>query len=167
MLKHSAGLLMYRLTDGEIEVFLVHPGGPFWAKKDEGAWTLPKGEYDEGEDPLAGAIREFHEETGYKATGNFMELGSVRQKSGKVVIAWAFQGDCDPEELVSNTCDIEWPPRSGRRLEISEVDRGRWFTLDDAKAFIRSEQAPLLVALASLVLDQAPRPRCRHAVHPN
>ncbi len=145
--KRSAGLLMYRRRNGAIEVLLVHPGGPIWARKNEGAWTLPKGEYEEDEDPLLAAQREFHEETGFRASGNFIELGSVRQKSGKVVIAWAFEGDCDPSQLVSNTCEIEWPPRSGKRLEIPEVDRGHWYGLDEAYRHIREEQRKLLERL--------------------
>lgn len=150
--KRSAGLLMYRRHNGEIEVFLVHPGGPLWAKKDQGAWTLPKGEYEAGEDPLAAAQREFHEETGFIASGSFIELGSVRQKSGKTVIAWAFEGDCAPADLVSNTCEIEWPPRSGKRIEIPEVDRGQWYGLAEARKYIREEQDKLLdVLLQQLV----------------
>jgi len=147
MPKRSAGLIMYRRTKDELEVFLVHPGGPFWAKKDQGAWTLPKGEYEPEEDPLVAAKREFHEETGFIASGNFIELGSVRQKSGKVVIAWAFEGDCDPAGLVSNTCDIEWPLRSGKRIEIPGVDRGKWYGLAEASKYIREEQCKLLDAL--------------------
>ena len=146
--KRSAGLLMYRRRKDRIDVFLVHPGGPFWAHKDQGAWTLPKGEYDVDEDPLAAAQREFLEETGVTASGPFNSLGAVRQKSGKIVTAWAFEGDCDPAQLVSNTCFVEWPPRSGKRLEIPEVDRGRWFGLADAHNYIRDEQRTLLDALA-------------------
>lgn len=145
--KQSAGLLMFRRHTAELEVFLVHPGGPYWAKKDEGAWTLPKGEYEIGEEPLAAAKREFREETGFGAHAPFIELGSVQQKSGKVVRAWAFEGDCDPTQLVSNTCQIEWPPRSGKRVEIPEVDRGGWFTLAQAATLIREEQRPLLLRL--------------------
>jgi predicted NUDIX family NTP pyrophosphohydrolase len=145
--KRSAGLLMYRSRDGEFEVFLVHPGGPFWAKKNEGAWTIPKGEYEADEEPLDAAQREFREETGFLAAGPFMGLGSVRQKSGKVVIAWAFQGDCDAAQLVSNTCLIEWPPRSGKQIEISEVECGRWFALTEARKFIREEQSKFLDVL--------------------
>jgi predicted NUDIX family NTP pyrophosphohydrolase len=145
--KRSAGLLMYRRPKGEIEVFLVHPGGPLWATKDQGAWTLPKGEYEAEEDALVAAQREFQEETGFIASDNFIELGSVRQKSGKIVIAWAFEGDCDPAELVSNTCEIEWPPHSGKRMEIPEVDRGRWYGLAEAHKYIREEQGKLLDAL--------------------
>jgi predicted NUDIX family NTP pyrophosphohydrolase len=145
--KQSAGLLMFRRHTTELEVFLVHPGGPFWSKKDEGTWTLPKGEYEVGEEPLAAARREFQEETGFYAHEPFIELGSIRQKSGKVVFAWAFEGDCDPARLVSNTCQIEWPPRSGRRMQIPEVDRGAWFTLAQAATSIREEQRPLLLRL--------------------
>ena len=145
--KRSAGLLMYRRRKDGMEVFLVHPGGPIWAKKDKGSWTLPKGEYDADEDPLAAAQREFREETGFTASGNFIELGFVLQKSGKIVTAWAFEGDCDPAELVSNTCEIEWPPRSGKQLEIPEVDRGHWYELAEAREYIRQEQCELLERL--------------------
>jgi predicted NUDIX family NTP pyrophosphohydrolase len=143
---------MYRWTKGELEVFLVHPGGPLWARKDRGAWTLPKGEYEADEDPLVAAQREFHEETGFLPSGTFVELGSVRQKSGKIVTAWAFEGDCDPAKLVSNTCTIEWPPRSGKRIEVPEVDRGQWYGLAEARTYIREEQCKLLDAL----VDQLP-----------
>jgi predicted NUDIX family NTP pyrophosphohydrolase len=145
--KRSAGLLMYRRRKGEIEVLLIHPGGPLWARKDQGAWTIPKGEYEADEDPLTAARREFYEETGFIASGDFIELGSVRQKSGKVVTAWAFEGDCDPSKLVSNTCEIEWPPRSGRQMEIPEVDRGNWYSLAEARQYIREEQCKLLETL--------------------
>jgi predicted NUDIX family NTP pyrophosphohydrolase len=145
--KQSAGLLMFRKSGKTHEVFLVHPGGPYWAKKDRGAWTLPKGEYDDGEEPLAAAQREFHEETGFVAQEPFLEIGSVRQKSGKVVTAWAFAGDCDPHALISNTCEIEWPPRSKKRVVIPEVDRGAWFSLTSARDSIREEQRTLLLRL--------------------
>jgi predicted NUDIX family NTP pyrophosphohydrolase len=148
MPKRSAGLIMYRQSKGELEVLLVHPGGPAWASKDKGAWTIPKGEYRGEEEPLTAARREFHEETGFLSSGEFHALGSIRQKSGKIVTAWAFEGDCDPDQLTSNTCQIEWPPRSGRLIEIPEVDQGRWFTLANARAYIREEQAPLLDTLA-------------------
>jgi predicted NUDIX family NTP pyrophosphohydrolase len=150
--KRSAGLLMYRKRKDKMEVFLVHPGGPLWEKKDQGAWTVPKGEYKENEEPLAAAQREFLEETGFTASGDFIELGCVRQKSGKIVAAWAFEGDCDPAKLVSNTCEIEWPPKSKKRLEIPEVDRGHWFTLSTARQFIRLEQVPLLESLENRVV---------------
>lgn len=138
---------MYRKSLGSIEFFLVHPGGPYWSKKDEGSWTIPKGEYEADEEPLAAAIREFQEETGFDVSGPFLELGSVQQKSGKIVTAWAFEGDCEPAELVSNTCEIEWPPRSGKKIVIPEIDRGDWFSLARAKKFIRTEQVLLLDVL--------------------
>lgn len=145
--KKSAGLLMFRKREEDIEVFLVHPGGPFWAKKDAGAWTVPKGEIENDEEPLATAEREFTEETGFIARGPFFELGSVTQKSGKVVLAWAFEGDCDPEDLKSNTCQIEWPPRSKRLVTIPEVDRGEWFTPSVARTYLRAEQHAFLSRL--------------------
>jgi predicted NUDIX family NTP pyrophosphohydrolase len=147
MPKRSAGLLMYRRHRDEVEVFLVHPGGPLWAKKDLEAWGVPKGEYGDDEEPLDAARREFFEETGFTASGEFLELGEVKLKSGKRVVAWAFEGDCDPEKLVSNTCKIEWPPRSGNKIEIVEVDRGRWFSPEEALKYIRPEQQPFLNAL--------------------
>jgi predicted NUDIX family NTP pyrophosphohydrolase len=124
MHRRSAGLLMYRRQNLELEVFLVHPGGPFWAKKNLGAWSVPKGGYEEDEPALDAARREFQEETGFVAEGNFLELGEVLQAGGKVVSAWAFEGDCNPAALTSNLCHVEWPPRSGRMIEIPEVDRG-------------------------------------------
>jgi predicted NUDIX family NTP pyrophosphohydrolase len=148
--KRSAGLLMFRESPQGIEVFLVHPGGPYWSKKNEGAWTIPKGEYEESENPIDAAQREFSEETGFQSSGPFFELGSVRQKSGKTVVAWAFAGDCDPRQLVSNTCEIEWPPRSKQRIVISEVDRGDWFSLSDARIFVREEQCCFLDHLVEL-----------------
>jgi predicted NUDIX family NTP pyrophosphohydrolase len=144
MPKRSAGLLMYRRHNRQLEVFLVHPGGPYWAKKDLGAWSISKGEYVEGELALEAARREFQEETGFAAGGDFLELGVVQQTSGKVVMAWAFEGDCDPSKLVSNLCEIEWPPRSGRKIEIPEVDRGDWFSIAEAKERILKSQAPFL-----------------------
>jgi predicted NUDIX family NTP pyrophosphohydrolase len=147
MPKRSAGLLMSRRREGHLEIFLVHPGGPFWAKKDLGAWSISKGEYVEGEIALDAARREFEEETGFAAQGDFLELGAVQQVSGKVVMAWAFEGDCDPSKLVSNLCEIEWPPRSGRKIEIPEVDRGSWFSIAEAKERILKSQAPFLARL--------------------
>ncbi|WP_348260605.1 NUDIX domain-containing protein [Telmatobacter sp. DSM 110680] len=148
MPKRSAGLLMFRRTGPELEVFLVHPGGPFWAGKDAGAWTIPKGEYVDGEEPLAAARREFQEETGFKANGRFIELGVIRQNSGKLVSGWAFEGDCDPQRLVSNFCSIEWPPHSRKMIEIPEVDRGAWFNLPAARGAILKTQQPFLDELA-------------------
>ena len=144
MAKRSAGLLMYRRRNGQVEVFLVHPGGPFWAKKDMGAWSICKGEYAESELPLEAAKREFQEETGFTAQGSFLELGVVQQASGKIVSAWAFEGDCDPGKLISNHCQVEWPPRSGRMIEIPEVDRGGWFSLEAARERILKAQEPFL-----------------------
>src|SRR5215469_5882587 len=147
MAKMCAGLMMYRRREGEVEVFLVHPGGPFWARKDLGAWSIPKGEYGEGEEPLTAAQREFEEETGFLTRGDFLELGAVKQAGGKVVSAWAFEGDCDPGELKSNVFEMEWPPRSGRVAEFPEVDRARWFSIAEARERILKSQAPLLDAL--------------------
>jgi predicted NUDIX family NTP pyrophosphohydrolase len=144
----SAGLALVRLRAGTLEVLLVHPGGPFWAKKDAGVWTLPKGLVAPGEALLAAAQREFGEETGFTATGPFLALGSIRQKSGKEVYAWAFVGDCKPEELRSNAVEIDWPPRSGKKLVIPEADRGAFFTLREAREKILPAQFPLLEKLA-------------------
>ncbi len=135
---------MYRLRDRRIEIFLVHPGGPFWAKKDLGAWSIPKGEYAEGENPLDAARREFTEETGFAAKGSFVDLGTVKQVGGKIVSVWALEGDCDPAKLRSNMCMIEWPPRSGRKIEIPEVDRGAWFTVEEARERILKSQEPIV-----------------------
>lgn len=135
---------MYRCPPHGLEVFLVHPGGPFFAKKDLGAWTIPKGEYSEDELPLQAARREFHEETGFTAPQTFLDLGTIKQKGGKLVSAWAFEGDCDPDKLISNHTEIEWPPRSGRLIEIPEVDRGAWFSIAEASERIKPTQIPLL-----------------------
>jgi predicted NUDIX family NTP pyrophosphohydrolase len=153
MAKRSAGLLMYRRQNSGLEVFLVHPGGPFWAKKDLGAWSIPKGEYSDGEDPLKAARREFTEETGFAARGDFLDLGTIRQAGGKLVSVWAIEGDCDPAQLRSNTCMIEWPPRSGRQIEIPEVDRGAWFGIEEAREKILKSQLPVV----ALLLDRLQR----------
>jgi predicted NUDIX family NTP pyrophosphohydrolase len=151
MSKRSAGLLMYRHRDHSLEVFLVHPGGPFWVKKDRGAWSIPKGEYGEGEDPLVAARREFQEETGFPASGNCVELGVVKQAGGKVVSAWAFEGDCDPDTLVSNHCQLEWPPHSGRLIDFPEVDQGAWFSMTEAhERILRSQEAFLDMLIRQL-----------------
>lgn len=144
MPKQSAGLLLYRRNDQKLEVFLVHPGGPFWAKKDHGAWSIPKGEYSAGEEPLAAARREFQEETGFAIEGDFVELGTIRQAGGKLVSAWAVEGDCDPAALTSNLTQIQWPPRSGKTIEIPEVDRGAWFSFNEAQNRILQSQTPFL-----------------------
>lgn len=146
---------MYRRRLHSLEVFLVHPGGPFFAKKDLGAWSIPKGEYSEGESPLEAARREFHEETGFVAPEKFLDLGTIKQAGGKLVSAWACEGDCDPAQLISNHCEVEWPPRSGRLIEIPEVDRGAWFSIAEAKEHIKSTQIPLLDRLGS-ALNSAP-----------
>lgn len=144
-MKKSAGLLMYRrAASGNLQVLLAHPGGPYWRGKDEGAWTLPKGEYVEPEEPLAAARREFLEETGFDPPPPFVCLGEIVQKSGKHIIAWAFAGDFDPNQLRCNTFAIEWPPRSGRRQEFPEVDRVEWFELDEARRKLNSAQGALL-----------------------
>ena len=151
MPKRSAGLLMYRRREGQVEVLLVHPGGPFWMKRDTGAWSIPKGEYDDGEDAFTAATREFQEETGLVAQGPFLPLVPVRQ-SGKIVQAWAFEGDCQPESLKSSTFFLEWPPRSGRRQEFPEVDRAEWFDLEEARRKIIPGQVALLDELAVKVV---------------
>ena len=145
----SAGLLMYRHGGAALEVLLAHPGGPFWARKDDGAWTLPKGELGPGEDPLAAARREFLEEIGVDPTGPFASLGEVRQKSGKRVLAWAVHGDFAPEQLRSNLFEMEWPPRSGRRQSFPEVDRVAWFTVAAARPKMLASQWPFVERLAA------------------
>lgn len=153
MAKTSAGLILYRMQSGQLEVLLVHPGGPFWSKKDEGAWFVPKGELNVGEEPLAGAKREFEEETGLKPEGEFLALGSVKQKSGKTIVAWAFEGDCDPSSIKSNTFSIEWPPKSGRQQEFPEIDRAGFFTVTQAKAKMHPVEYPLVLRLHELLGD--------------
>ncbi|MFZ0747451.1 MAG: NUDIX domain-containing protein [Terracidiphilus sp.] len=153
MAKRSAGLLMYRHRERALEVFLVHPGGPFWAKKDAGAWSIPKGEFAESEPPLEAARREFHEETGLAPEADFIELGMLNQAGGKVVQAWAFEGDFDPEKLTSNQCRIEWPPRSGRQVDFPEVDRGEWFSMPAAREKILKSQQPFLDMLSQKVSE--------------
>jgi predicted NUDIX family NTP pyrophosphohydrolase len=149
--KRSAGLLLYRRRNGPAEVFLVHPGGPFWAKKDLGAWSIPKGEYAEGEDPLSAARREFEEETSFPAPPHCLALGEVKQAGGKVVTAWAAEGDYDPEKLVSNQCQLEWPPRSGRIIDVPEVDRAAWFPIGEARERLLKSQQPFLDRLVQLL----------------
>ncbi len=151
MPKRSAGILMYRRRGHEIEVFLVHPGGPFWAKKDLGAWSLPKGEYEAEEDPLTVARREFEEETGIAVNGDFLPLGEVKQAGGKIVTAWAVEGNCDPAGLKSNTFQMEWPPRSKKIAEFPEVDRWEWFSLDAARERILAGQKIFLDRLIEAI----------------
>lgn len=151
MPKISAGLLVYRMQGGVLQVFLVHPGGPFWAKKDLAAWSIPKGLIDEGEDPLAAAQREFEEETALKVSGRFIQLKPVKLKSGKVVRAWAVEGDCDPSAIISNTFSMEWPPNSGRQQEFPEVDRAAWFEIEEARKKINQGQVGLLEELRQML----------------
>jgi predicted NUDIX family NTP pyrophosphohydrolase len=156
--KQSAGILLYRLTPAEApvqapapEVFLVHPGGPFWKNKDAGIWTIPKGEFTDDEPALDAAIREFREETGVHLKGHFQPLNPIRQKGGKRVYAWAIAGDLDPAKLVSNTFELEWPPRSGRMQTFPEVDKGSWYTIEAARALINPAQIAFLDELANQI----------------
>ncbi len=151
MPKKSAGILLYRITSGVIHVFLVHPGGPFWARKDDGAWSIPKGEFAEGEDPLAVAMREFREETSFAVEGECHPLAPLRQPSGKIVYAWAVQGDVDAAAVKSNSFVMEWPSGSGKMQEFPEIDRASWFTTDLARRKILRGQAALLEQLEEAV----------------
>lgn len=154
MAKISAGLLMYRRRAGRLEVLLAHPGGPFWTNKDLGAWTIPKGVVDGDEDQFATAKREFEEELSVRPEGEFVPLGSIKQKGGKTVVAWAFEGDLDPTTIESNTFKAEWPPRSGQWRDFPEVDRADFFSIDDAKAKINPAQAEFLSRLEQLLPGQ-------------
>ncbi len=142
--KKSAGILLYRVKDKTPEVFLVHPGGPFSARKDAGSWSIPKGEFTDKEDALTAARREFLEETGTTLSGDFIELKPITQKSGKIVYAWAIEGDFDPEELISNSFEMEWPPGSGKRQTFPETDRGEWFNIATGKEKINHAQSDLI-----------------------
>ena len=153
MPRTSAGILMYRRCHERIEVLLVHPGGPFWKNKDAGAWSIPKGEPNPKEDLLAAAKREFEEEIGVAPHGTFVALSPIKQKSGKIVHAFAVQGDLDPANIKSNTCTVEWPPRSGKRIEIPEVDRAEFFDLPTARLKINPAQAALLDELEKKQCD--------------
>jgi predicted NUDIX family NTP pyrophosphohydrolase len=156
MPKKSAGLLVYRRTPRTLEVLLVHPGGPFWARKDDGAWSVPKGEYEDGEDPVAVARREFAEEVGAALDGALVDLGDVKQAGGKVVRAFAVEGDFDVSRLQSNTFEMEWPPRSGRRQSFPEVDRAEWFALEDARRKILAGQRPFIERLLAKLGQSGP-----------
>src|SRR6201988_1408238 len=151
MPKRSAGILMYRRPDTGLELLLVHPGGPFWARKDLGAWWIPKGEYSEGEDPLAVAKREFEEETGARPQGDFLPLGELVQPGRKIVTAFALEGDFDPSGLKSNLFDMEWPPKSGRRQSFPEVDRAQWFSPADARQKILTGQSEFITRLLEAI----------------
>ena len=149
MVKKSAGILLYRVKNKFLEVFLVHPGGPFWAKKDLGVWSIPKGEFTEDENPLDAAKREFQEEIGIYCTGEFIPLTAAKQKGGKIVYAWALEGDIDPNQIKSNTFEIEWPPKSGKKQEFPEIDKGEWFNISEAKQKINKNQVALIEELMS------------------
>ncbi len=151
MAKTSAGILLYRRRADGLEVLLVHPGGPFWAKKDAGAWSIPKGLCDPDEDPEAAARREFAEEVGAVPDGSLVPLGGYKQPGGKTVLAFALEGEFDPETLVSNTFPMEWPPRSGRTITVPEVDRAGWFGMDAAREKLLTGQRPILDALRQLI----------------
>ena len=149
MAKTSAGLLMFHVSSGALQVLLVHPGGPFWAKKDEGAWSIPKGELAAREEPLAAARREFEEETGCRAQGSFIPLTPITQRGGKIVQAWAVEGDCDAAQLRSNLFSLEWPPKSGKRQQFPEVDRAEWFSVPLALRKINPAQRGFVSELAT------------------
>lgn len=155
--KRSAGLLMYCYRDSKLEVLLVHPGGPYWAKKDDGIWSIPKGEYSDQEDPFEAAKREFQEETGYVAEGNFLALTPRRQPTGKVVSAWAVEGDCDAAAIKSNTFTIEWPPQSGKKTAFAEVDRAEWFSLEQARIKMLKGQVGFIDELCKILHDDSCR----------
>jgi predicted NUDIX family NTP pyrophosphohydrolase len=147
MKRRSAGLLMYRFQNGDLQVLLIHPGGPFWKGREMGAWSIPKGEFDDTEDALEAAKREFVEETGFAWSEPFIELQSIKQAGGKRVFAWAFEGDCDPSKLVSNTFEIEYPPRTGRMTTFPEADKAGWFDLAAARRKMHVGQLPFLEQL--------------------
>jgi len=147
MSKQSAGILLYRIVDGQLQVFLVHPGGPFFKNKDDGSWSIPKGEFTDDENALDAAKREFLEETGQSIDGNFIELEPIQQKGGKTVHAWAVEGNIDHESIVSNTFEIEWPPRSGKKQSFPEIDRAAWFDMETAKVKINAAQSGLIKEL--------------------
>ena len=152
MAKKSVGLLMYRFRQNMLEVFLVHPGGPFWAKKDPGSWSIPKGEYDpDSEIPFEVAKREFNEETGYEANGDFTPLTPIKQPSRKIITAWAFEGDCDASKIKSNTFRMQWPPKSGKEMEFPEVDRAEWFTINIAKQKLLKGQIGFIEELCQIL----------------
>lgn len=151
MPKKSAGILFYRLANGMPEVLLVHPGGPFWVNKDSGAWSVPKGEFEAGEEPLAAAIREVKEELGIEVSGDFVELAPARQKSGKIIYTWALQRDVDVSNITSNTFELEWPPKSGKMILVPEVDKAAWFSLQEARDKIIPGQIPVLESVAALL----------------
>lgn len=151
MPKASAGILLYRFIEKTVEVFLVHPGGPFWAKKDVGVWSIPKGEFQTSEDPREAARREFQEETGQMIDGDFLALSPVKQSGGKIVYAWAVEGDCDEKNIQSNMFSLEWPPRSGKMQEFPEIDRADWFDLQTAQEKILKGQLGLIEEFKTII----------------
>ena len=150
-MKTSAGLLLYRFHNKELQVFLIHPGGPFWKNKDAGAWSIPKGEPAQNEDLLEAAKREFKEETGFHVSGKFIELSPIKQKSGKLVYVWALEKDVDAEKIKSNLFELEWPPKSGKKRSFPEVDKAAWFSIEEAKEKINPAQAALIDQLKSVI----------------
>lgn len=150
-MKLSAGILLYRMRHTQLEFFLVHPGGPFFVRKDDGHWTVPKGEFPADEEPLDAAVREFEEETGYRPSGDFIPLHPVVQKGGKQILCWGVAGDMDAAALRSNTFELEWPPSSGKKKVFPEVDKGGWFNMEDARRKIKAAQIPLLEELTDLL----------------
>lgn len=156
MTKQSAGILVFRRFADTIEVFLVHPGGPFWAKKDAGAWSIPKGEYAEDEDALDAAKREFQEETGLAIEGTFLLIGTAKQSGGKIITAWAIEANLDPSSVKSNMFDMEWPPKSGRTQAFPEIDKARWFTLEEAREKLLKGQVAFLDRLVDMLTGSCP-----------
>ncbi|MDR4504555.1 MAG: NUDIX domain-containing protein [Candidatus Scalindua sp.] len=154
MRSKSAGIVMYRFQKEGLKVLLVHPGGPFWTKKDLGIWSIPKGEYADSEDPLTVAKREFHEETGFRSYGKFIPLTPRKQPSGKIISAWAVEGDCNASKIKSNTFSMEWPPRSGGKKDFPEVDRAGWFTADMAKKKLLKGQVGFIEELCTLLQEK-------------
>jgi len=153
--KQSAGILMYRFRGGLLEVFLVHPGGPLWTKRDQGAWSIPKGEFSEPEEPLEAARREFEEETGIRLSGELTPLGSARQPGGKMIHIWAKQGDCDAASITSNTFSMEWPPKSGKQQEFPEIERASWFPVEAALKKVHQGQVIILDRLLAQIRDKS------------
>jgi predicted NUDIX family NTP pyrophosphohydrolase len=154
MANQSAGILLFKLNGKQLQLFLVHPGGPFWRKKDSGAWSIPKGEFNDQEAPLAAAKREFEEETGVALAGNFIQLTPVKQKAGKIIHAWAVEGDIDPATISSNLFSMEWPPGSGKQQQFPEIDKGEWFGIEDARQKINPAQASLIDELHNKILER-------------
>jgi predicted NUDIX family NTP pyrophosphohydrolase len=156
MSKQSAGILLYRIKNKEPEFFIVHPGGPFWANKDEGAWSIPKGEFAENEKPLDAAIREFYEETGFEIEGKFIELNPVKLKSGKIVLVWGLERDIDPEKVKCHSFfTVEWPPKSGRQKEFPEIDRSGWFSKEIVKKKLNPAQNPLIEEIITKICENS------------